>query len=75
MQIKLRLVRRDRRVVVVRNLLRAFAPLREIFFNDLLGVSQDSINKHRDGAGQEQDGAGTDGEVPEHLALAGEADA
>src|SRR4051812_40686990 len=41
----------------------------------LLGVSEDSVNEHRDGAGQEQDGANANGEVPKCLALSGEADA
>src|SRR5882757_7842118 len=40
-----------------------------------LGVPKNSVNEHRDGAGQEQDGANANGEVPKCLALLGEADA
>jgi hypothetical protein len=53
----------------------ALAPLRETFFGAFLGVSEDSVNEHRDGAGQEQHRADADREVPKCLTLAGEGDA
>jgi hypothetical protein len=37
-------------------------------------VTQNAVNEHRDGPGQEEDQAAANGEVPEHLPLPRQAD-